>query len=266
MPTPTDDELHDFYAKNPHRIAETRDISYVMIDVEMDKPDEYEKGLKSAQKLEDDIIGGDTLADAAKKHSAKYKTHKDISSAKLPDDKNIDDAMIARIFSMDENTESELIETKAGFIIVRVDKITPEHNAEFDSVKKDIVTNWTRTEQRKAAYVRANELLVDLNKTGKLDGAKSISVTRTDGAAMPVLTQAFHKNIGDNTIVDADDAFYVMHVGDEKVPTVDDKKLATLKDELAKVSSQNIKADYDAYLERQYPIKINEKTYNRFVK
>ena len=264
--TPTEEELREFYKKNPHRVAETRDVSYVIIGAEMDKPDEYEKGLKSAQKLEDDIIAGDTLAEAAKKHDAKYKQHNNISSAKLPDDKNIDDAMIKRIFSMDEGAESELIETKEGFIIVRVDKITAEHDAEFDSVKKDLATEWTRAEQRKSAYVRANELLVDLNKNGKLDKGKNITVSRTDGATPNVLTAAFHKNIGDNSIIEEADAFYVMHIASEKVPTVDDKKVDALKDEIAKMSAEQIRADYDAYLEREYPIKINEKTYNRFVR
>lgn len=263
---PTDEALREFYKQNPHRIAETRDISYVMINAEMDKPDEYEKGLKAAQKLEDDIIGGDALADAAKKHDAKYKQHNNLSADKSPEDKNIDDAMMKRVFSMDEGTESELIETKEGFIIVRVDKIVAEHDAEFDSVKKDLATEWTRAEQRKAAYVRANELLVDLNKDGKLKNGKSVSVSRTDGAAPNVLTAAFHKNIGDNSIVEDTDAFYVMHVAGEKLPIADDKKLDALKDEVAKMSSENIRADYDAYLEREYPIKINEKTYNRFVR
>jgi hypothetical protein len=264
--TPTDQELAEFYKQNPHRIAETRDVSYVMVNAEMDKPDEYERGLKIAQKLEDDIIAGDELVDAAKKHNATYTHHNKISTTKLPDDKNITDAILARIFAMDEGTESELIETKKGFVIVRVDKITPEHNAEFETVKKELVSEWTRAEQRKAAYVRANELLVDLNKTGKLSNGKSVNVSRTDGAATPVLVAAFHKNIGDNAIVDGDNEFYVMHVAGEKLPTADDKKMATLKDEVSKLSAQRTKADFDSYLNRKYPVKINEKIYNRFAK
>jgi hypothetical protein len=264
--TPTDQELREFYKQNPHRVAESRDVSYVMIDAEMDKPDEYELGLKAAQQLEDDIIGGANFADAAKKHKANYKHLDKLVSAKLPDDKHIDDAMMARIFAMDEGIESELIETKKGFIIVRVDKINPEHDAEFDSVKKDITTEWAHAEQRKAAYVRANELLVALNKTGKLEGGKNTKVTRTDGAALTVLTAAFHKNIGDNSIIEDKDAFYVMHVADEKVPQQDDKKLEALTTDVKNLSKKHIQADYDSYLGRKYPMKINEKTYDRFVK
>lgn len=264
--TPTEEQLREFYKQNPHRVDETRDISYVLLSTEMDKPDEYEKNLKVAQKMEDDIIGGETLAAAAKTHDAKYKKYENITAKNLPDDKFFDNAMIARVFDMDAGVESEMIETRDGFVIVRIDKITPAHDAEFDSVKKDLVAEWTRAERRKMAYVRANETLVDLNHDGKLAGGKTVTVTRTDGAAPAVLVAAFRNAIGQNTIVEDTDAFYVIHVAGEKMPAADDKKIDALTDEVSKMASGHIRADFDAYLEREYPIKINEKTYNRFVK
>jgi len=264
--SPTEEQLREFYKQNPHRVAETRNISYVMLPTKMDQPDEYEKNLKIAQKMEDDIIGGETLAAAAKAHNAKFKQYENVTAQKLPDDKFFDNAMIARVFDMDAGVESEMIETRDGFVIVRIDKITPEHNAEFDSVKKDLTNEWTRAERRKLAYVRANELLVDLNKIGKLDNKKTLNVTRTDGAAPAVLVAAFKNGIGENAIADDAESFYVLHIEKEKLPAVDDKKLESMNTEISKMSAGHIRADFDAYLEREYPIKINEKTYNRFVK
>ena len=264
--TPTEKDLRDFYKQNPHRVDEVRDVSYVLLSTEMDKPDEYEKNLKVAQKMEDDIIGGETLAAAAKTHDAKYKKYENVTAQKLPDDKFFDNAMIARVFDMDAGLESELIETRDGFVIVRIDKITPAHDAEFDSVKKELVNEWTRAERRKLAYMRANELLVDLNKNGKLEGKKTSTVTRTDGATPAVLTAVFKNAVGENVIVEDTDAFYVMHVAGEKMPAADNKKMDALKDEISKMTAGHIRADFDSFLEREYPIKINEKTYNRFVK
>ena len=264
--TPTEENLREFYKQNPHRVAESRDVSYVILPTEMDKPDEYEKNLKIAQKMEDAIIGGDTLAAAAQAHNAKFKKYENVTAQKLPDDKFFDNAMIARVFDMDAGVESEMIETRDGFVIVRVDEITPEHIAEFDSVKRDLISEWTRAERRKLAYVRANELLVDLNKTGKLANKKTLNVTRTDGAAPAVLVAAFKNSVGANTIADDSNAFYVMHIENEKMPVADDKKMESVNKDVSKMAAEHIRADFDAYLEREYPIKINEKTYNRFVK
>ena len=264
--SPSEEQLREFYKQNPHRVAESRNISYVILPTKMDQPDEYEKNLKIAQKMEDDIIGGETLATAAKTHNAKFYKYENVTAQKLPDDKFFDNAMIARVFDMDAGVESEMIETRDGFVIVRIDKITPEHNAEFDSVKKDLTAEWTRAERRKLAYVRANELLVDLNKTGKLANKKTLNVTRTDGATPAVLVAAFKNGIGENAIVDDANAFYVLHVENEKMPAPDDKKMDAINTEVSKMSVEHIRADFDAYLGREYPIKINEKTYNRFVK
>src|SRR5699024_2915632 len=110
-------------------------------------------------------------------------------------------------------------ETKKGFVIVRVDKVIPAHNAEFDDVREQLVTGWTRAEQRKQAYVRANELLVDLNDGGELAGKKTVTVTRASGAPLDVLSAAFNSEIGTNSIVTAPDAFYVLHIEREIMPS-----------------------------------------------
>ena len=263
---PTTEQLREFYAQHPHRVPESRDVSYVLVAAAMDKPDEYEHGFKTAQKLEDDIIAGDSMDAVAKKYNAKFVNYKNVSGGKIPSDKIMNNEMIARIFDMDAGMESELIETKEGFVIVRVDKITPEHNAEFDSVKSELSSEWTREQQRTKAYLRANELLTELNKNGKLAKSKRTKVTRTNGAPMAVLVAAFKHKIGENIIADDQDAFYVVHLADEKLPKVDDKELNKIKTDMETMSMRHIGADYDAYLEREYPTKINEKTFNRFVR
>ena len=45
---------------------------------------------------------------------------------------------------------------------------------------------------------------------------------------------------------------------------MDDKKMANIRAELEKMSAQEIMDDYNAFLIREYPVKINEKVYNRF--
>ena len=263
---PSDEDLRQYYEQNPHRIPETRDVSYVMVPAEMDKPDEYEAKLKVAQKLEDDIIAGETFADAAKKNNAKHVTYKNVSAQNIPGDKLFDNTILAKVFSMDQDMESELIETKTGFVILRVDNITPEHNAEFESVKKDLIGGWQKNEQKKQAYVRANEILTSVNKNEKMPNSKSANVSRMDGAPTDVLVATFKEPVGKNTIVSGQNEFYVLRVISEKLPKVDEKKQKGLETEVSNMSLRHIQEDYDSFMKRKYPVKVNEKTYNRFVK
>lgn len=262
--TPTEEQLRMFYEQNPHIVPEMRTVSYVLIPAEMEQPDSYDAAYEQAIAVEDDIIAGERMADAASRHNAKYVSLGEFDAGHRPVDEILTDSMIARVFSMEEGLESELIETKKGFVIVRVDKIVPEHNAEFDAVKTDLVSAWKRAEQRKQAYVRANELLVDLNQNGVLNGKKTVTVTRASGAPLDVLSAAFNAEIGNNSIVNGQDAFYVLHVEKDIAPKVDDKKMADLRKELEGISNKEIVDDYNAFLIREYPVKINEKVYNRF--
>ncbi len=261
---PTDEQLRAFYDQNPHVVPEQRTVSYVLIPAEMEQPDKYDAAYENAIAVEDDIIAGDTMADAAARHGAKYINLGTFDIDNRPVDDLLTDNMMARVFDMEEGLESELIETKKGFVIVRVDKIIPAHNAEFDSIKDELVDGWKRSEQRKQAYIRANELLVDLNQSGNLDGKKTVTVTRTSGAPLDVLSATFNLPIGNNSIVDGTDAFYVLHIESETPPKPDDKKLAEIRKELEGLNNKQIIDDYNEFLIREYPVDINEKVFNRF--
>lgn len=171
---------------------------------------------------------------------------------------------MAKIFDMDEGLESEMIETKDGFVFVRVDKITPSHTADFESVKKSLVNDWKRTEQKKQAYVRANEMLGNLKSDNKLANAKDATVSRASGAPTDVLVAAFRGDMGEKSIVSSSDAFYVLNIKNAIAPKVDTKKMADLRKEMQTMSKSGIMDDYNSFLMREYPIEINEKLFNRF--
>ena len=60
------------------------------------------------------------------------------------------------------------------------------------------------------------------------------------------------------------DAFYVLHVAKEIEPKPDSKKMDELRKELQNMSSREITDDYNSFLIREYPVKVNEKVFNRF--
>lgn len=261
---PDEQDLKEFYGKNPQFVPEQRQVSYVFVEGDLSKPDVYDSLYEQALKLEDDIIAGETMEQSAKNNKAKYVSLGTFSKNKIPSDKILTDRMIANIFAMDEGVESELIETKDGFLIIRVDKIIPEHKANFEDVKKSLVNAWKKDEQKKQAYIKANELLVDLNQNGVLKDKKSATISRTSGAPIDVLNAAFNSKAGANSIVTAGDAYYVLHIDEEIAPKIDEKKMTELRKELEAMSEKEVMDDYNSFLIREYPVEVNEKLFNRF--
>ncbi len=261
---PTDELLEEYYKQNPQTVPEVRAVSYVLVPAEITQPDKYDEGLVVARKVEEDIFAGESMKDAAKKHGAKYVELGAFGRDARPVDKLLTEAVVAKIFDMDEGVESEMIEMDDGFVFVRVDKVVPEHTAEFESVKKNLVADWKRAEQKKHAYVRANEVLVKLKSDGVMSGAKVATVSRTSGAPTDVLVAAFRDEVGAKAIVQSSDAFYVLNVKKSIAPKVDDKKMADLRAEMKNMVASGVVDDYNSFLMREYPTEINEKVFDKF--
>ncbi len=264
VPEPTDEQLKTYYAQNPQIVPETRSVSYVFVAADMDKPDEYDKGFKKAQQVEDMIISGASMKEAAEKHKIKYVVVPAFARNAKVSDKVLSD-LIDKVFTMNSGIESELLELKNGFAILRVDDIRAEHNADFEAVRKDLVARWKKSEQRKNAYVRTNEDLVALNKDGKLKNAKTLAVSRTEGAPIVVLNAAFAGQQGTNAITEDENAFYVLHIDKNIAPKSDAKKKEAIRKELTNLSGRYISDDYGQFLKRKYPVKINQRVYDRFI-
>ena len=262
---PSDDVLREYYAAHPKTLPETRAVSYVFVPADMSKPDAFDAGMQRITHVEDEIIGGDTLESAAKKHGAKYVKLSAFARNGAANDANITPQMVAQIFNMDTGADTEIIEGKKGFMIIHLDAINPAKTADFASVKNELTPGWIRAEKRKLAYERANEILVDLNQNNKMTGATHKTVTRTDGAPIAVLSDAFNNAIGTNKIVETSNGFYVMSVKSENAPKTDAKKRADLRREMENMSVYQTQADYNKFLQRKYPVKINSKVYNRYI-
>lgn len=262
---PTVEQLKTYYAQNPKIIPEKRSVSYVFVAADMNKPDEYDAGYKKAQQVEDLIISGSSMKEAADKYKIAFVQVPLFARGERVSDKVLSNGLIDKVFSMNSGIESELLELKDGFAILRIDDIVAEHNADFESVRKDLVAGWKKSEQRKNAYVRANAKLVDLNNGKSLKDAKAATVSRTEGAPIVILNTAFANGDGVNAIVEDVDAFYVLHTDKNVAPKSDDKKKEAIRKELDNMSGRYVSDDYGQFLKRKYRVKVNQKNYDRFI-
>ncbi|MDR1207448.1 MAG: SurA N-terminal domain-containing protein [Rickettsiales bacterium] len=266
--TPNSSQIAETYAKNQKTIPEFRSISYVLVPAKMSEPDDYDRAYASAQKLEDAIIGGESMSNAAAKFKAKFMKLPNIDAERTVrggaavTDPILNDSIISLAFSLDEGMESEIIETKSGFAIFRVEKIEYAHIAEMESMEKELAEMWKRDEQKKSAYLKANEVLAAANAKGKSIGS-GVTVTRASGAPIEVLSAAFANEPGTKTIVPGRDAFYVLWVKESITPKMDAGKKSALQKEAANMLARTVTDDYSAFLSRKYPVKINNRLFKR---
>jgi len=265
VPEPSDEQLKNYYVANPIIVPEKRSVSYVFVASDNSKPDSYDEGYKKMQQIEDMIISGETMKTAADKGKAKFVSVPNVERGTKLSDKVLSDDLIAKLFSMESGSESELIELKDGFVILRVDAVVAEHNAEFNDVKKSLISGWKKAEQRKQAYVKANEYLIALNKGESVKNMKEVNVSRTEGAPLVVLNAVFAGKTGDNSIAEGTDAFFVVSVGKNTLPAPDKNKKDSLRKEMEKMSEHFVQDDYTRFLKQEYPVKVNERNYEKFV-
>jgi len=268
MSAPTEDQLRQTYSRNPRTIPEFRTMYLISVAADMTKPDEVDQAFSTAQRIEDAIIAGEPMQDAAARHNARFLSVPAVTAEWTTKQGRpftnplITDEVRRLAFNLEQGMESEIIETQAGFTIMRVESVAPSHIAEFDSVRDELVELW-RTEQRKQqAYKRANEILIAANQGGKPVG-RTVTVTRASGAPLEVLSAAFQTPVGTNTIVPGAEAFHVLSVKESITPGMTGAQKTALRAEAESTMDRILREDYTSFLSRRYPTKINNRLFKR---
>ncbi|MCL2017706.1 MAG: SurA N-terminal domain-containing protein [Alphaproteobacteria bacterium] len=265
---PTEEQLRDTYAKNPKIIPEFRTVSYVLVPADMSKPDLVDRAYTTAQRIEDALISGDAMQGVAAKHNVKFVTMPAISTdwktsmGTTLNDSVLNEAARSAVWNLDQGMESEIFETKSGFVILRVEKVAPAHAAEMDSMRAELVGLWKIAEQKKQAYEKANEILISARTNEKSIGSATM-VTRANGAPLEVLSAAFSLPVGTKTIVPGVDSFHIIHVINSTMPKMDKSASTALNAEVATMLSRTLNDDYSSFLSRKYPMKINNHLFKR---
>ena len=260
---PTEDDLRVVYSKNPKMVPEYRTISYVIVGAKMSQPDSFERGFDAARSLEDMLAAGDSIRDAAKKMRANFRNFEPMTIQKktangVAGDPLLTDEMMQKLWAMEQGLESEIMETKNGFVIWRVEKIDPARAVPFGERRTELTALWRRAEQEKQAYARANEIITGDKKLGA-----TAVVSRASGAPLEVLSAAFAQDPGRAKITAGDGVFYIVKVVEEIAPKPNAAKTKKIANEMKNAVARQILDDYSGFLSRKYPVSPNERMMRR---
>ena len=159
-----------------------------------------------------------------------------------------------------EKLRADNLEAKVRELEERIRELT-----EKGIVQPGLINKYNSLEAEYRTLVEANEKLIALNKGEAVKNMKDANVSRTEGAPLVVLNAVFAGKTGENTIAEGTDAFYVLTVGKNTMPAQDKAKKEALRKELEKMSVHFVQDDYTRFLKQEYPVKINERNYEKFI-
>ena len=233
-----------------------------------------------ANKLEDQMGAGIALENAARGLNLKVVEIDGVSSLGLrPDGKEVTgladiDAVMRTAFQTADGEESTLQEVgEEAFFILRVDKITPPALRPLATVRAEVIAEWRRVEQAKAAEAEAKRIVADAGSTNDLKSyAKANRVThRTTPKftrqgiglreAIPpaLVADVFRLKRNEVSSAAGPDAFYVARVKDivEASSASDKDGIAAIRAQLSQTYANDLAQQLASALRTRHDVTIN---------
>ena len=258
--TPTEPELKDFLFANSELFErpETRDISYV----ELKKIEDEKASHAMAVAIEDDIAGGATLEEIAKKHSGKVEKSQ-VTKETLSDISEL-------AFGLDESEISEVKETEGKtYLIGQVDKITERHLPELAAIKDEVAKEWTIAEKQKISRQFAIDFYEESKEKGafapnklKVQNFSNVSATEFAQKGLSKLRGITPAEAQEGAVFglyeNAEGGYLVTRLKDKKVATLSNKELENYKQVFQQAYATELQQSYLNYLAAKHGVEFNK--------
>lgn len=269
--------------------AQTRPFEEVSAELKSDLATERAKNEMTTvqEKLEDERLGGATLADAARKFNltprvieAIDRTGKDAQGNTVPDlPQNVD--VLAAAFGAEIRGENEPLRVPAsgGYVWFDVDAITPGRDKPLDEVKDQVVARWRDDEIATKLKAKATAMLDKIKAGASLADAAAAEQLKVEprwgikrGAPPPGIpasgiAEIFRTPLDGISTIDGarPNERIVFRVTDIKIPPYDPEaaEAKRIDDALKSRSTEDLIAQYLARIQSEVGVTINQTALNQ---
>ena len=246
---------------------------------------------KKMEEIEDQTLLSKSLKEFAKKFNFKIKetekfdekgltiSQKDVSKQVALDD------FVKNSFSVGSQEISPLFYSKSNkkYFVLFVDKIEESRSKSLDEVSTVVAEMFNTVKKQEKLQELANKIYAELQKSGNVDSI--VEKNNLKLVKNQVFSRAYKVNIEGEEINYANDFtkdLFAAKIGEATAPRVvsnqevnivilkeiisgkvDEAKLKSFEQQLASDFKNNIINNFDQYLEKKYPVKINEKIFNQ---
>lgn len=259
---PTEEQLKSFYFENSfnYKLPEMREVSFIKFP----KPAAEDKaGYEKINQIEDDIAGGSTLQEIATKVGAKIEENKTVfNSQQLLFNK--------AAYATAEGKVSKLGQDEKGeYFVIQVNKIKEAAVPELAEVKEQVTKDWKAKKEKDENIIFSQSILAEV-KDGKsmaeaaaskgLPFEKIANFSSEDQRfGEEFILSIFNTGAGSVTgsIPDGKGGYIIAKVDALNQQPITPKDVNDALAQGGKIFQQELFAQYMAYLEKKYPIKLN---------
>ena len=280
----TELEIKTYYDENKSNLLsdEYREFEFLVLDVNNLGEGNNDLFFKKISEIENNILENKNFLEIAEKYNLNNKNaftiNKSgylINSEKSAD---LDQKIIEKLFNLNDNFKTDLVETKGKFYLLTLKKIILPKTLLLNEKTKKLIINDMRLKKLSEKIKSINneikeakkDLFEEIQKKENLTLKEIFFKSRFEANKLfsqSNIQQIFQKKLKENLLLETNGEFYLVKVNKENysADTISAEKKQLYEKQVISDFSNQILFLFDKILNEKYKVKINEKVLNRII-
>ena len=280
----TELEIKAYYDENKSNLLsdEYREFEFLVLDVNNLGEGNNDLFFKKISEIENNILENKNFLEIAEKYNLNNKNaftiNKSgylINSEKSAD---LDQKIIEKLFNLNDNFKTDLVETKGKFYLLTLKKIIPPKSLMLNEKTKKFIINDMKLKKLSEKIKSINneikeakkDLFEEIQKKENLTLKEIFFKSRFEANKLfsqSNIQQIFQKKLNENLLLEKNGEFYLVKVNKESysADTISAEKKQLYEKQVISDFSNQILFLFDKILNEKYKVKINEKVLNRII-
>ena len=280
----TELEIKTYYDENKSNLLsdEYREFEFLVLDVNNLGEGNNDLFFKKISEIENNILENKNFLEIAEKYNLNNKNaftiNKSgylINSEKSAD---LDQKIIEKLFNLNDNFKTDLVETKGKFYLLTLKKIILPKTLLLNEKTKKFIINDMKLKKLSEKIKSINneikeakkDLFEEIQKKENLTLKEIFFKSRFEANKLfsqSNIQQIFQKKLKENLLLETNGEFYLVKVNKESysADTISAEKKQLYEKQVISDFSNQILFLFDKILNEKYKVKINEKVLNRII-
>jgi len=280
----TELEIKTYYDENKSNLLsdEYREFEFLVLDVNNLGEGNNDLFFKKISEIENNILENKNFLEITEKYNLNNKNAFTINKSgyliNAEKSADLDQKIIEKLFNLNDNFKTDLVETKGKFYLLTLKKIIPPKGLLLNEKTKKLIINDMRLKKLSEKIKSINneikedkkDLFKEIQKKENLTLKEIFFKSRFEANKLfsqSNIQQIFQKKLNENLLLEKNGEFYLVKVNKESysADTISAEKKQLYEKQVISDFSNQILFLFDKILNEKYKVKINEKVLNRII-